>query len=285
MILRFFSAVTLLWSLASSVYSQTSPSVTQINTSILQIQHRQWQPPSDLHEHRETRLHYDRQGQSSGGHLLFSYQPLRVSGHADIEQPAHNGHLYEYGVGVRRQWQTVALELDTGAHISSNMFIHRQFHSDALVTTFRLWAGQGAADWRPGLAGDYRFGRFLLYPRLQTGFAVGSGEVMLDLPVSLIWRSGNGQFSAGMERYGQKWGVLDSERELESRLYHSEWRLQAGWHLPAGWRNSQLDLALGVSVGRQMRFTSTSNRVQRYRPGNSVYASIAVSLPRQEFLL
>lgn len=272
MILRFLSAVTLLWSLAFSAFSQTS-------TNVLQIQHRQWQPPSDLHEHRETHLRYDRQGQNSGGHVLFSYQPFRVSWRADIEQPAHNGHLYEYGVGVRRQWQAAALELEAGAHISSNMFIHQRFHSDALVTTFRLWAGQDAADWRPGLAGDYRFGRFLLYPRLQTTFAVESGEVILDLPVSLIWRSGNGRFSAGMERYGQKWGVLDSERELESRLYHSEWRLQAGWHVPAGWRNSQLDLALGVSVDRRMRFTSTSNRVQRYRPGNSIYASVGVSLP------
>jgi len=283
MTLRILSATMLMLSLATGAAAQAS-NAAQASTHTLQLQHRQWHTPSDLREHRETGLRYDWHDPDRGGHALFSYQPLRLSGRADVEQPAHNGHLYEYAVGVRRQWQAVALELDTGAHISSNMFIHGRFHSEALVTTFRLWAGQGTAEWRPGLAGDYRFGRFLLYPRLQTAVSVASGEVTLDLPVSITWRSGDRRFSAGMERYGQKWGVLDSERVLESRLYHSEWRLKAGWHVPTGWRSSQLDLGLGVSMDRQMRFTSTStstsNPAQRYRPGNSIYASVGLSLPR-----
>jgi len=253
------------------------PSAVSANT--LSVQHRQWSTPSDLREHRDTRLMYDWQRGDTGGHALFSYQPLRLSERAAVEMPAHNGHLYEYAVGVQRQWQAVALELNTGAHISSNMLMYGQFHSEALVTTFRLWAGQEAAAWRPGLAGDYLFGRFLVYPRLQTSFAVETGEVTLDLPVSATWRSGDGQYSAGLERYGQKWGVLDSERELESRLYHSEWRLYADWHLPTGWRNSRFDLGLGVSASRKMRFTSISGQAQRHRPGNSIYARVGYQLP------
>ncbi len=275
MMLRFCLTMALMLSLACCASAHAGT-----NARILQLQHTQWHTPVDLREHRETRLLYGWRGHNTAGYALFSYQPLRLSGRADTEQPAHNGHLYEYAVGIQRQWQAMALELDTGAHISSNMFIHGRFHREALVTTFRLWAGQDTDDWRPGVAGDYRFGRFMLYPQLQTVVSAAGGQMNVDLPVSIVWRSGDGRFSAGMERYGQKWGVLDSERVLESRLYHSEWRLKAGWHLPTAWHSTQLDLGLGISVDRQMRFTSTSNRAQRYRPGNSIFASVGFRLPR-----
>lgn len=237
----------------------------------------QWEDGAEP-EQRDMRLRYDWQsGKHLSGHFRFTYQPVLLEG--GYPPPAHNGHLYEYAVGLRRQWQGVTLELETGAHISSNMFIHGRFHGEALVTTFRLWSGQNEERWQPGLAGDYLFGGFRLYPRLRRSLPAGDTRIDLELPVALRWRAGDGRWSVGLQRHGRKWGVLDREREQASAVYLSEWRLQLTARGNTGWRGMDLEVGLGWSLDRTLRYSNTAGLRRRIEPGDAAFFSLALHVP------
>ena len=159
--------------------------------------------------------------------------------------PAHNGYFHQLDVRAERTLFDTSLVVTVGIHGSSNMFKHGDFHGDAAVATFAALHLRPERDTGIGLFGDYRFGRFHLYPRLKFTLDAGqSSELELDLPVAVRWRGAQDRWHAGIERYGEKWGALDASRNVESAFYLSEWRLgvtrrwQSGggpdWALTAG---------------------------------------------------
>ena len=236
------------------------------------LQHDRWQAGSDLQSQRETRLQYDWQAADSAGHLRFAYQPLHLSESGPFPEAAHNGHLYEYGLRYEHHWSMLSLGVAAGAHISSNMFIHADLREEALVGSLDLRLGATDDEWRPGMAADHRFGRFLLYPTLQWQSADRS--LLIELPNRMLWRSGEGDWSMSIERYGQKWGVLDRDRQQASKVYLNEWRLELRRHWPLS-SESAVEAGLGMSVDRQLRYQATSGRVSRVRPDDRLFLSLA----------
>lgn len=238
------------------------------------FQHSQWQSGGGLESQRETRLQYFWQGDGHEGHVRFAYQPLHLGAAGRFPEAAHNGHLYEYGLRLQRQWPGITLGVEVGAHISSNMFIHADWREEALVSTFDVQLGKGDG-WRPGVSGDYRSGRFLIYPILHRQWQSAAGSVAVELPNGFEWRSVEQEWSIIIERHGQRWGVLDSERQQASRVYLNEWRFQLRRHWSARPSSGKLEASLGFSADRRLRYRQPSGAVSRVRPDDRLFLSLA----------
>ncbi len=148
-------------------------------------------------------LHAAWQSQHAGGRTRVSYehQPLLIR----TGDPATNGYLHQVDVRHATRLGDVRLDVSLGVHGSSNIFTHQEFRSDVLVGGFRaLHPIPGPFD-AVGLAGDYRFGEFLVYPRLTATAALGGTELLFDLP------PGATQVTAGALRWnatasaGRRW--------------------------------------------------------------------------------
>lgn len=141
------------------------------------------------------------------------------------------GYLHQFDWRQQAQWQQFRGELTLGVHGTSNMFKHSDFHRDAIVATGAVGHAFGGGDTRFGLAGDYRFGAFTLYPQLRTAIPLGRASVQLNLPVAIVLESADRNWQLGLERHGEKWGTLDSDREITDKLYLQEWRLDGRYRL------------------------------------------------------
>lgn len=188
-------------------------------------------------------LHAAWQSEHAGGRTGVSYehQPVLIR----TGDPATNGYLHQVDVRHATQLGDARLDVSLGVHGSSNIFTHQEFRSDVLVGRFRArYPIPGPFD-AVGLAGDYRFGEFLVYPRLTATATLSGTELLFDLPVKLAWREPGERWSLALERYGERWATLDTTETVEGKLTLSEWRLTGRYRL---WRPGEAEVHAGVGL-------------------------------------
>lgn len=181
--------------------------------------------------------------------VSYEHQPLLIR----TGDPATNGYLHQVDLEHEGKAGATRYNLALGVHGSSNIFTHGEVREEALVGRFKvLYPVPGAFD-AVGLAGDYRFGEFLVYPRLTATIPADDTEVIVDLPVRLAWRDAGQRWSVALERYGERWATLDTTETVEGKLYLSEWQLTGRYRL---WRSgdTRLDIGAGVSFDTEARY-------------------------------
>lgn len=188
--------------------------------------------------------------------VVYEYQPLLIR----TGTPATNGHLHRLDLTHTTRLGETRMDAALGLHGSSNIFDDGRFllgggelRSEVLVGRFRVMRPIPGPIDAVGLAGDYRFGEFLLYPRIAATTTLGKGELFLELPVSIGWRDAGGRWRVGLERYGERWATLDATETVEGKLYLDEWRL-AGRYRLGRWRGARLDIGAGLSFDTEARY-------------------------------
>lgn len=228
-------------------------------------------------ERRELSLAYRWEAFSSGRRgagFRYVHQPLLIR----AGDPAHNGYLHQLDWRQAASLGHLEGSLTLGVHGTSNQFKHADFHRDSLVVTGSVWYGENNRASRIGLAGDYRFGRFLVYPRWQWRAELGGQALIAHLPIAVHIgpADDSNRWRLGIERYGDKWATLDSERELRDALYLSEWRLGGHYRVPLPGRDWQLELGAGVSLATRVRYRDRQLGQQRERLADRIYASLGL---------
>lgn len=199
-------------------------------------------------ERRSARFAWARTHEAGRTGIAYEHQPLLIR----TGDPATNGYLHQVDVFHSGRIGPSRFDVALGIHGSSNIFTHAEFRSDALVGRFRaLYPIPGIFD-AVGLAGDYRFGRFLVYPRLTAAVPLDGTRLTLDLPVSLALEDTGGQWRVGIERYGEHWATLDTTETVEGKLYLDEWRLEGRYRLWSSQR-TRVDAGLGTSFDTDTR--------------------------------
>ncbi len=181
--------------------------------------------------------------------VSYEHQPLLIrSGN-----PATNGYLHQVDIEHGGRLGPARYDLALGVHGSSNVFKHTEFREEVLVGRFKvLYPLSGTFD-AIGLAGDYRFGEFLVYPRLTATLPAGGTELAFDLPVRVAWRDPGDRWSLSLERYGERWATLDTTETVEGKLYLSEWRLTGRYRVWSS-GNTRLDMGAGLSLDSEARY-------------------------------
>lgn len=247
------------------------------------LQYRQWQPydwpedvPSATEVSRSQRgLGWRRRGAAGVFGVDYDYQPLRIR----TGEPAHNGHLHRLTFGGQWQYRFYRVEARTGLAGTSNMFKHRQFHSDVVngrVAMFRA-VGEGSP-LSLGVGGDHRFGSFRWLPRMRWEHANANGHWLMDLPVMLRWQSLDDRWELRLERVGDRWATLDEAREVESALYLREWRAELTYRINSGkalW--PAVVLGLGASVDTRVRYRDLDAGTLDLRLGDALLGSIRLN--------
>jgi hypothetical protein len=205
--------------------------------------------PARETERRAFGAAWHTEGNRSRTGISYEHQPLLIR----AGNPATNGYLHRVDLEHEGKAGATRYDLALGVHGSSNIFTHGEFREEALVGRFKvLYPLPGAFD-AVGLAGDYRFGQFLVYPRLTTTFRANDTEVIMDLPVRLAWRDPGQRWNMALERYGERWATLDTTETVEGKLYLSEWQLTGRYRI---WRSgdTRLDIGAGVSFDTEARY-------------------------------
>jgi len=207
-------------------------------------------------------------GDRHGLRFVWDYQPLRIrSG-----QPAHNGHLHRMALETRQERGAWKLYARAGIHATSNVLKHQEPHSDVWVGRLGLWRDLTASGgWALGVRGDHRFGRFQWVPALRGGFAAGYGQVTLDLPRMVRWRSPHGRWSLKAARQGEKWGALDDQRGLESTIRLEEWKLTLIRRFSSLYRGMGVELGAGMSLDTRVRYREENGRLIRQTLGDQPF--------------
>lgn len=202
--------------------------------------------------------------------ISYAHQPILFR----VGEPAHNGYLHQLDLEVGYDFSGTRFSVGAGIHGSSNMFKHGDFHREAgvfnfaILHRFDMWNGEA------GFNGDHRFGNFKVYPRIrflrQTG---NGGEITFDLPESVIWR--RGQWRLATERYGEKWGALDKERDIQSAIYLREWRVSSRLHI---WRQSGMSAyaELGMGFNTRLEYLDLSSGWRDKRLDDSVFVALGL---------
>lgn len=205
--------------------------------------------PARETERRAFGAAWHTEGNRSRTGISYGHQPLLIR----TGDPATNGYLHQVDFEHEGQAGATRYALALGVHGSSNIFTHTEFREEALVGRFKvLYPVPGAFD-AVGLAGDYRFGEFLVYPRVTATIPAGATELAFDLPVRLAWRDPGNRWSVALERYGERWATLDTTETVEGKLYLSEWQLTGRyryWH--SG--DTRLDIGAGMSLDTEARY-------------------------------
>ncbi|MEE3169721.1 MAG: hypothetical protein VX324_06290 [Pseudomonadota bacterium] len=192
--------------------------------------------------------------QVTGGDLGldYDYQPLRLR----AGEPAHNGHLHRVTAGGQWQWGRYRMAARAGLAGTSNLFKYQDFHHKAVngqVAAFRALAD--GSPFSVGIGGDHRFGSFGWLPRLRWASTTGQGHWLVDLPVLLRWQSPDQKLAARIERVGDRWATLDSNRVVESALYLREWRAELTYRVsPARRWRPGVTLGLGGSLDTRVEY-------------------------------
>lgn len=204
--------------------------------------------------------------------LSYAHQPLRIrSG-----EPAHNGYFHQFDFAQKLRFANTLLDAKAGVHGSSNMFKHGDLDQEAVVLTF------SALQKLPklgidglGINGDYRFGTFLLYPRLTVTFPILlQTELLLDLPVALLLRDTKGRWQFGLERYGEKWATLDADREVNSKFYLNEWRVAAYWRFVGLLQFATPEIGAGISFDTEVRYLDLAEGTRTESLDPSFFVSV-----------
>lgn len=221
------------------------------------LQLRAWQSedfnlpgaPAQETERRAFGAAWHTEGIGNRTGISYEHQPLLIR----TGNPATNGYLHQVDVEHEGHAGPTRYDLALGVHGSSNIFTHAEFGEEALVGRFKVLYPLPRAFDAAGLAGDYRFGEFLVYPRLTATIPAGDTEVVVDLPVRLAWRDTGQRWSVALERYGERWATLDTTGTVEGKLYLSEWQLTGRYRL---WRSgdTRLDIGAGVSFDTEARY-------------------------------
>lgn len=189
--------------------------------------------------------------------VVYEHQAIDL----EAGSPATNGFMHQLDLTHGMQVGKTHVDLALGLHGSSNLFNGADFvtgganlRGDAVVGRFRVTRPlEGWLD-ALGVSGDYRFGRFLVYPRLVKSFPMGESELVLDLPVSIAWRDAGGRWRLGLDRYGEHWATLDDGTEtVEGKLYLDEWRLSGRYRI-WDWGETRLDLGAGFSFDTEAQY-------------------------------
>lgn len=204
--------------------------------------------------------------------VSYEHQPVLIrSGN-----PATNGYLHQLDVEHGGQLGPARYGLALGVHGSSNIFTHTEFREETLVGRFKvLYPVPGAFD-AVGLAGDYRFGEFLVYPRLTATIPAGGTELAFDLPVSLAWRDPADRWSIALERYGERWATLDTTETVEGKLYLSEWRLSGRYRV---WSSGDtgVDMGAGLSLDTEARYLDLERGRVKGELDTALFGFVAIS--------
>ncbi|WP_111641433.1 hypothetical protein [Marinimicrobium alkaliphilum] len=233
-----------LW-LAATCLCLSAPALT--DTGPWRASYTDWE--KDQPERRAYKLGYQYRNNEHLRDYQYIHQPLLIR----TGDPGHNGYFHQFDARHGYALDNLWIEAQLGVHGSSNIFKYQRFHRQALVTTFHAHWTPDAGPSAVGINGDYRFGGFKVYPHLRLERELpGATELVLELPIGVHWRAANQRWQLGFERYGEKWGALDSERELKTATYLREWRLQALWRAPLQGRLSA-QVHMGVSFDSRFR--------------------------------
>ncbi len=208
----------------------------------------------------------------AGYALRYKHQALRIR----QGSPASNGYLHHLDWRHHAHWQQFRGELILGVHGTSNMFKHSDFHRDALVASGAIGYLLGSGGNSVGLAGDYRFGSFTVYPQWRTAIALGQATLELNLPVAIELQSTNGSWQLGVERHGEKWGTLDSDRQVTDKLYLQEWRLGGRYRFPFRQGDLALVVGAGISLHTRVHYLDLDAGSRRERMEDRLYASLGL---------
>ncbi len=227
---------------------------------------------SDRLERRDLSLAADWQINGFEAGFLYAHQPVLVrSG-----DPASNGYFHQLNLIYGQRFGQAHFRVVGGLHGSSNMFKHMDFHRDGLVGSFSLlWVPEEDLLDAFGVGADYRFGRFQFYPRMDRAFDFGATVLQVRLPIELSLRDADDRWSIGFERHGEKWGTLDSDREVKGATYLSEWRFEVSGLVPIAQRGIRLRLAAGLSFDTTLRYRDLDRGQVRDRLENAAYGRIA----------
>ena len=198
---------------------------------------------------RQFSVSYNWSQQRGDISLIYGYQPILVRD----GNPAHNGYFHQLDLSFHLDYGPTKVELASGIHGSSNMYRRFDFTEDALVSKFSVMHAVRDDTARLGINGDYRFGHFRLYPRVSISNVLsGGGELIIDLPVALLWRKNHWQI--GIKRYGEKWAALDADKKTKSAFYMNEWRLGVRWQAPVSENKVTFELGAGISFNSRVRY-------------------------------
>ncbi len=223
-------------------------------------------------ERRQIEAAYGREWDRHGLQLHYLHDALLIrSG-----DPGSNGYLHRLDAGYGWEADRLAVDLKAGIHASSNMFKHGRWHPDAVTVSFAGWHELPDRPFSAGVAGDYRFGRFLIYPRLRLPLELRESSLIVDLPVALTWATNDGRWRVELQRYGDKWATLDPDRRTHAKLYHREWRLTGTLSLPAGLRTSRVEFGAGISLGGRVDYLDRSAGQRSERLKNRLFGQVAV---------
>lgn len=240
-----------------------------------------WEPPGVRNDpllserdigRRMFEAAYSQRGPGNRSYGRYVHQTLLIRG----GDPAGNGYLHQIDVGYLWQSGDLTLDVAAGVHATSNMFKHGRWHRNAAAAVFAVHhelANEGIA---VGVGGDYRFGRYLIYPRLHLPISLGDGSLTVDLPVSAIWESDDSRWRLAAERYGDKWATLDAPRQRHSKLYLSEWRLGGTLGLPAGRLGVRLEIGAGVSINSRVDYLDRSAGRRSVALEDRLFGQVAV---------
>ncbi|MDO8863761.1 hypothetical protein Q6D67_18875 [Haliea sp. E1-2-M8] len=204
--------------------------------------------------------------------LRYKHQTLRIR----QGNPAGNGYLHQLDWRQQTEWQQFQVELTLGVHGTSNMFKYTDFHRDALVATGAIGYRFGSEGTSIGFAGDYRFGSFMLYPQWRTAIALGQSSLQLNLPVAIALQAADGDWQLGFERYGEKWGTLNSDRQIADKLYLHEWRLSGLYRLSLRQGDLALVVGAGMSLHTRVHYLDLDAGTRRERLEDRLYVSLGL---------
>lgn len=205
--------------------------------------------------------------------MLYRYEPIRLR----EGEPAHNGHLHQFRTEMTRQWDFIEISAALGIQGSSNRFAYLRFSEEMLV-------GEGVVfrrfneNWMPdiGLAGDHRFGPFLVYPRLRWQGELMDWDWHLDLPVEASLREDRWELE--LARVGSRWSVLDRDRRVETHVYLYEWQVSADYHLRQAYqRGPEVTLGVGSSFATRLRYRDRTQGRKTRQLSSAVFVRLKVS--------
>lgn len=204
----------------------------------------------------------------------YDYQPLRIRSGS----PAHNGHLHRLSTGMTHDGKRFRVQGQLGVQGTSNIFKYRDFPDEVLnarLAVFHSVTGEGAP--MIGVGGDHRFGSFRWIPRFYWRGRSELGSLELDLPVLAQWHSPERQWRLRIERAGDRWAALDSERERESRIFLREWRLEGWYRLPLQRPVPDPALVLGLSIDTRVEYLDEELGKLDLRLGDAIFAGLRLN--------